>query len=57
VMSEAGKNLGGEKAMKPAEKWTKEDLSSYKWLRGVIEVVKEIPKIANWGSSQTSTAR
>ncbi|GLB38764.1 putative AMP-binding enzyme C-terminal domain [Lyophyllum shimeji] len=44
VLSDAGKKLGGAATIKELERWHQEHLSKYKWLRGGIEVVKEIPK-------------
>ncbi|KAG6901502.1 hypothetical protein C0995_011052 [Termitomyces sp. Mi166 len=44
VLSDAGKKLGAQATVKVLEKWHQEQLSKYKWLRGGIEVVDEIPK-------------
>ncbi|KXN90930.1 putative 4-coumarate--CoA ligase 1 [Leucoagaricus sp. SymC.cos] len=44
VLSEAGKALGTSEAVKQLEAWHQSNLSRYKWLRGGIEVVNEIPK-------------
>ncbi|KAG6810648.1 hypothetical protein H0H92_010911 [Tricholoma furcatifolium] len=44
VLSEAGKKLGAKDTIAVLETWHQEQLSKYKWLRGGIEVVKEIPK-------------
>ncbi|KAG6883329.1 hypothetical protein C0993_006807 [Termitomyces sp. T159_Od127] len=44
VLSDAGKKLGAQATIKVLEKWHQEQLSKYKWLRGGIEVVSEIPK-------------
>lgn len=48
VISDVGKNVskgwGEEKVIQELERWHKENLSKYKWLRGGIEVVDEIPK-------------
>ncbi|KAK2463763.1 hypothetical protein APHAL10511_004201 [Amanita phalloides] len=44
VLSSEGKKLGVGKAVKVLDDWHKENLSKYKWLRGGIEVVKQIPK-------------
>ncbi|THV04982.1 acetyl-CoA synthetase-like protein [Dendrothele bispora CBS 962.96] len=44
VLSEAGKKKGVTRTVKELNEWQKENLSKYKWLRGGIEVVKEIPK-------------
>ncbi|KAF9459208.1 hypothetical protein BDZ94DRAFT_1268837 [Collybia nuda] len=44
VLGEAGKKMGAAAAIKELEGWHQENLSKYKWLRGGIEVVKQIPK-------------
>ncbi|KAJ7133434.1 hypothetical protein C8R44DRAFT_663999 [Mycena epipterygia] len=44
VLSSAGKKRGAPAVIKALEEWHQESLSKYKWLRGGIEVVKEIPK-------------
>ncbi|KAJ7506821.1 hypothetical protein B0H11DRAFT_244508 [Mycena galericulata] len=44
VLSSAGKKRGAAATIKALEVWHQESLSKYKWLRGGIEVVKEIPK-------------
>ncbi|KAJ7052325.1 hypothetical protein C8F01DRAFT_1171893 [Mycena amicta] len=44
VLSRAGKNKGPAATIQALEEWHRESLSRYKWLRGGIEVVKEIPK-------------
>ncbi|KAF5376186.1 hypothetical protein D9757_009302 [Collybiopsis confluens] len=44
VLSAAGRNLGEQNVIQELEAWHKERLSRYKWLRGGIEVVEEIPK-------------
>ncbi|KAG5729577.1 putative 4-coumarate--CoA ligase 1 [Termitomyces sp. T112] len=44
VLSAAGKKIGAQATLKVLEKWHQEQLSKYKWLRGGIEVVEEIPK-------------
>ncbi|KAJ7094701.1 hypothetical protein B0H15DRAFT_775750 [Mycena belliarum] len=44
VLSPAGKKKGAPAVIKALEAWHQESLSRYKWLRGGIEVVKEIPK-------------
>ncbi|KAJ7194234.1 hypothetical protein GGX14DRAFT_476663 [Mycena pura] len=44
VLSPAGKKKGTAAVIKALEAWHQEQLSRYKWLRGGIEVVKEIPK-------------
>jgi acyl-CoA synthetase (AMP-forming)/AMP-acid ligase II len=42
VLSDAGKKLGAEATMKELDRWCRESLSRYKWLRGGIEVVDEV---------------
>ncbi|KAK0204602.1 hypothetical protein DFS33DRAFT_1373337 [Desarmillaria ectypa] len=44
VLSPAGKKKGAAEVIKALESWHQESLSKYKWLRGGIEIVKEIPK-------------
>ncbi|KAJ3980433.1 hypothetical protein F5890DRAFT_1541611 [Lentinula detonsa] len=48
VLSPAGKRKdkqeGSGSAVKALEEWQKENLSKYKWTRGGIEIVKQIPK-------------
>ncbi|KAG6864934.1 hypothetical protein C0991_006285 [Blastosporella zonata] len=44
VLNEAGKKLGAAATIKVLDSWHQEQLSKYKWLRGGIEIVKEIPK-------------
>ncbi|KAG6852118.1 hypothetical protein C0991_002977, partial [Blastosporella zonata] len=44
VLNEDGKKLGAASTIKVLESWHQEQLSKYKWLRGGIEIVKEIPK-------------
>ncbi|KAF5348540.1 hypothetical protein D9756_009586 [Leucocoprinus leucothites] len=44
VLSEAGKAVGASDAIRELEAWHQSNLSRYKWLRGGIEVVNEIPK-------------
>lgn len=48
VLSEAGKKRGATTVVKELDAWHKENLSKYKWLRGGIEVVKEVS--AHWHS-------
>ena len=43
VLSREGKKLGAAATIKELEAWHQENLSKYKWLRGGIEVVKEVP--------------
>ncbi|PFH48606.1 hypothetical protein AMATHDRAFT_149468 [Amanita thiersii Skay4041] len=42
VLSSFGKKMGASAAVKELEKWHQDNLSRYKWLRGGIEVVKEV---------------
>lgn len=42
VLSSAGKKRGAAATVKALEAWHQESLSKYKWLRGGIEVVKEV---------------
>lgn len=42
VLSETGKKKGATTVIKALEQWSQEHLSKYKWLRGGIEVVKEV---------------
>ena len=42
VMSDAGKKMGAEDVKRELETWHQDNLSKYKWLRGGIEVVKEV---------------
>ncbi|KXN90934.1 putative 4-coumarate--CoA ligase 1 [Leucoagaricus sp. SymC.cos] len=44
VLSPKGKKVGSKAAVKELENWHKKNLSKYKWLRGGIEIVDEIPK-------------
>ena len=48
VLSPLGKDKaagwGPEKTVKELDRWHKENLSKYKWLRGGFEIVDEIPK-------------
>ena len=44
VLTEKGKELGEEKAKTAVSEWVQKCLSRYKWLRGGVEVVDEIPK-------------
>lgn len=45
VLSDAGKKAGGHAVIEALEKWSKENLSKYKWLRGGFEIVDAIPKL------------
>lgn len=42
VLSPEGKKIGASRAVKELDHWQQENLSKYKWLRGGIEVVKEV---------------
>jgi acyl-CoA synthetase (AMP-forming)/AMP-acid ligase II len=44
VLSETGARKGQAAVVKALDAWSKDTLSKYKWLRGGIEVVNEIPK-------------
>lgn len=44
VLSREGKERSKAEVIATMEKWTQDNLSKYKWLRGGIEMVKEIPK-------------
>ncbi|KAK1218620.1 hypothetical protein PQX77_018690 [Marasmius sp. AFHP31] len=44
VLSDEGKRRGEEGSIVELDRWSKESLSRYKWLRGGIEIVQEIPK-------------
>ncbi|KAJ7734209.1 hypothetical protein B0H14DRAFT_3898833 [Mycena olivaceomarginata] len=44
VLSSTGQKKGPAAVITALEQWHRESLSKYKWLRGGIEVVKEIPK-------------
>jgi len=44
VLTSAGKKRGSSMVIKELELWYQKNLSKYKWLRGGIEVVEEIPK-------------
>lgn len=44
VLSPAGKELGSARAVQRIEAWVQACLSRYKWLRGGIAVIDEIPK-------------
>ncbi|KAJ6614789.1 hypothetical protein B0H10DRAFT_2043386 [Mycena sp. CBHHK59/15] len=44
VLSAAGRRRGAPAVIEALDAWHREQLSSYKWLRGGIEVVKQIPK-------------
>ncbi|KAF9013097.1 hypothetical protein BDQ17DRAFT_1419276 [Cyathus striatus] len=45
VLSDSGKELGSAAVVKELDAWHRQSLSKYKWLRGGIEVVREIPKL------------
>lgn len=42
VLSSAGKKLGKGEVVKVLTAWSEENLSKFKWLRGGVEVVKEV---------------
>jgi hypothetical protein len=42
VLSDVGKRMGAEAVKQELEVWHRENLSKYKWLRGGIEVVKQV---------------
>jgi hypothetical protein len=42
VLSGAGKKMGVEAVKRELKMWHQENLSKYKWLRGGIEVVKQV---------------
>jgi acyl-CoA synthetase (AMP-forming)/AMP-acid ligase II len=42
VLSSAGKTKGAPAVIKALEEWHKGSLGKYKWLRGGIEVVREV---------------
>ncbi|KAI0754925.1 acetyl-CoA synthetase-like protein [Daedaleopsis nitida] len=44
VLSENGRERGEQAVVQALHSWTQKNLSKYKWLRGGIEVVDEIPK-------------
>ncbi|ESK84071.1 4-coumarate- ligase [Moniliophthora roreri MCA 2997] len=44
VLSQAGNQLGSKQALEELDRWHKEALSRYKWLRGGIKVIDELPK-------------
>ena len=43
VLSPLGRKSGKRKAAEELEAWTKQTLSKYKWLKGGIEFVDEVP--------------
>ncbi|KAF9004607.1 hypothetical protein BDQ17DRAFT_1240838 [Cyathus striatus] len=44
VLSDSGKKFGSASVIKELDGWHRQHLSKYKWLRGGIEIVREIPK-------------
>ncbi|KAF9816914.1 hypothetical protein IEO21_03788 [Rhodonia placenta] len=44
VLSDEGRKRGVAQALQELETWARKNLSSYKWLRGGIEAIHEIPK-------------
>ncbi|KAI0771372.1 amp dependent CoA ligase [Irpex lacteus] len=45
VLSQAGVDKGAKGSVEALDRWVRESLSRYKWLRGGYEVVSEIPKL------------
>ena len=43
VLSPLGQKTGKQKTAEELEAWTKQTLSKYKWLKGGIEFVDEVP--------------
>ena len=43
VLSPLGRKTGKKKTTEELEAWTKQTLSKYKWLKGGIEFVDEVP--------------
>ena len=52
VLSLEGQKLGVAKVVKALEEWHQKNLSKYKWLRGGIEVVKEVCSFDHCSSSR-----
>lgn len=50
VLSESGKRLGATAAIQELERWHRENLSRYKWLRGGIEIVDEVCITCSFGA-------
>ncbi|KZT73820.1 acetyl-CoA synthetase-like protein [Daedalea quercina L-15889] len=44
VLSETGRMRGRREVIQKLDEWTRKNLSKYKWLRGGIDAVDEIPK-------------
>nr|VWO94822.1 Acyl-CoA ligase AFT1-1 (EC (AF-toxin biosynthesis protein 1-1) [Ganoderma boninense] len=44
VLSDEGHRMGERAVVKALHSWVEKNLSKYKWLRGGIEVIEEIPK-------------
>ena len=42
VLSDTGKQLGADKTVQSLDQWVKQNLSSYKWLRGGFEVIDQV---------------
>ena len=42
VLSEEGRRRGNDNVIAELDRWHKESLSRYKWLRGGIEIVQEV---------------
>lgn len=51
VLNEEGRKKGADAVLKELEKWTNDNLSSYKKLRGGLEVV---PEVSDWWSGVIS---
>jgi acyl-CoA synthetase (AMP-forming)/AMP-acid ligase II len=51
MLSDAGKKMGAEKVKAELEEWHQENLSKHKWLRGGIEVLKQVRSLefTVWG--------
>ncbi|KIJ26177.1 hypothetical protein M422DRAFT_192574 [Sphaerobolus stellatus SS14] len=57
VLTEKGKKLSEDQAKTIVADWVKKCLSKYKWLRGGVEIVDEIPKNPTGKSHNTGTLR
>jgi acyl-CoA synthetase (AMP-forming)/AMP-acid ligase II len=51
VLSPEGQKLGVSRVMRVLDEWHRENLSKYKWLRGGIEVVKEVCALGRFRSA------
>lgn len=45
VLSDTGKEVGAEKTFSILDQWVKQNLSSYKWLRGGFDVIDQASTI------------